>query len=134
MIRHRLFQDEEDLTRLAKGVAVVRAILGAAPLRSLVTRAMDPVLHTADWPALKDHVRKKARDIAHPSCSVRMGVDAMAALTPDLRVRGVEGVRVADASVMPAVTSGNLNAPCMMIGEKCAGGQSAAPEFAGAVA
>ena len=120
VIRHRLFEDEDDLTRLTKGIEVVRAIIEAAPLKALVTRAMDPVLHTAEGNRLKDHVRSKARDIAHPSCSVRMGVDASAALTPDLRVKGVEGVRVADASVMPSVTSGNLNAPCMMIGERCA--------------
>jgi choline dehydrogenase len=120
IIRHRLFADDDDLTRLAKGVAVVRAIVEAPPLTALVTRAMDPVLHTAVGDALKDHVRSKARDIAHPSCSVRMGIDDSAALMPDLRVKGVDGVRVADASVMPVVTSGNLNAPCMMIGEKCA--------------
>lgn len=120
VIRHRLFEDEDDLRRLTKGVEVVRSIIGAAPLNSLVTRAMDPVLNTAVGSVLQDHVRSKARDIAHPSCSVRMGVDATSALTFDLRVKGVEGVRVADASVMPVVTSGNLNAPCMMIGEKCA--------------
>ncbi|MEK7414637.1 MAG: GMC oxidoreductase, partial [Planctomycetota bacterium] len=120
VIRHRLFEDEDDLARLTKGVEVVRAIVEAAPLKSLVTRAMDQVLHTAAGKVLTDHVRSKARDIAHPSCSVRMGTDGNAALTPDLRVRGVEGVRVADASVMPVVTSGNLNAPCMMIGERCA--------------
>lgn len=120
VIRHRLFEDEDDLVRLARGVRVVRGILQSAPLKSLVTRAMDPILDTAVGDELRDHVRLKARDIAHPSCSARMGVDGTAALTPDLRVRGVEGVRVADASVMPVVTSGNLNAPCMMIGEKCA--------------
>ncbi|MBO9378857.1 choline dehydrogenase [Sphingomonas histidinilytica] len=120
VIRHRLFEDEDDLVRLTKGVQVVRSIMEAQPLKSLVTKAMDPVLHTAVGTQLKDHVRSKARDIAHPSCSVRMGVDADAALTPELRVKGIEGVRVADASVMPTVTSGNLNAPCMMIGDKCA--------------
>jgi choline dehydrogenase len=120
VIRHRLFEDEDDLVRLTKGVEVVREIVESAPLKSLVTRAIDPILHTAVGSELLTRVRMKARDIAHPSCSVRMGIDDNAALTPDLRVKGVEGVRVADASVMPVVTSGNLNAPCMMIGEKCA--------------
>lgn len=120
IIRHRLLDSDEDLIRLTKGVEVVRAIVDAAPLKPVVTRAMDPVLHSAVGDVLKAHVRSRARDIAHPSCTVRMGIDESAALTPDLRVKGVDGVRVADASVMPAVTSGNLNAPCMMIGEKCA--------------
>ena len=49
-----------------------------------------------------------------------MGPDAASVVDPKLRVRGVQNLRVADASIMPAVTSGNLNAPCMMIGEKAA--------------
>ena len=120
VIRHRILADEDDLDRLVKGVQIVRAIVEAAPLKPLVTRAMDPVLHSATGDELRNYVRSKARDTAHPSCSVRMGIDDSAAVTPDLQVKGVIGVRVADASIMPVVTSGNLNAPCMMIGEKCA--------------
>ena len=120
IIQHRLFADEDDLIRLVRGIEVVRAIVEAPPMAAIVTRPMDPFLHSATGNELKEYVRVHARDIAHPSCSVRMGSDINAALTPDLRVRGVDGVRVADASIMPVVTSGNLNAPCMMIGEKAA--------------
>jgi choline dehydrogenase len=56
----------------------------------------------------------------HQVGTCKMGIDRMAVTAPDLRVHGVDGLRVADASVMPAVTSGNTNAPTIMIGERCA--------------
>ena len=69
---------------------------------------------------LRDFVRRAASTIYHPSGTCKMGIDHMAVVDPDLRVYGVEGLRVADASIMPAITSGNTNAPSVMIGEKCA--------------
>jgi len=68
------------------------------------------------------HIRRKAESAYHPSCSCRMGADddPLAVVDGELRVRGTEGLRVVDASVMPAVVSGNLNAPTIMIGERAA--------------
>ena len=68
------------------------------------------------------HIRRKAESAYHPSCSCKMGADddPMAVVDGALRVRGTEGLRVVDASIMPAVVSGNLNAPTIMIGEKAA--------------
>jgi choline dehydrogenase len=66
------------------------------------------------------YVRATAESAYHPSCTCRMGSDAAAVVDPSCRVNGVEGLRVADASVMPSITSGNLNAPTMMIAEKAA--------------
>ncbi len=69
---------------------------------------------------VRDYIRNNAMTIWHPAGSCKMGRDAMAVVDPQLRVYGVENLRVADASVMPVVTSGNTHATCVMIGEKCA--------------
>ena len=67
---------------------------------------------------LRDYVRRTAITYHHQVGTCRMGVDELAVVDPELRVRGVEGLRVADASVMPEVTSGNTHAPTVMIGER----------------
>ena len=69
---------------------------------------------------LRDYVRRNAITYHHQVGTCKMGVDQLAVVDPELRVRGVEGLRVADASVMPVVTSGNTHAPTVMIGERAA--------------
>jgi choline dehydrogenase len=69
---------------------------------------------------VREFVRQRADSYHHQVGSCKMGVDNMAVVDPDLRVRGVERLRVADASVMPVVPSGNCNAGILMIAEKCA--------------
>ena len=65
-------------------------------------------------------MRNNAETTYHPVGTCKMGSDAMAVVDRELRVHGIEGLRVADASIMPTLTSGNTNAPSIMIGEKCA--------------
>ena len=65
-------------------------------------------------------VRNNAETTYHPVGTCKMGGDPMAVVDNELRVHGIQGLRVADASIMPTLTSGNTNAPCIMIGEKCA--------------
>ena len=65
-------------------------------------------------------MRNNAETTYHPVGTCKMGGDPMAVVDHELRVHGLKGLRVADASIMPTLTSGNTNAPCIMIGEKCA--------------
>jgi len=67
-----------------------------------------------------DWVRNNAETTYHPVGTCKMGSDPMAVVDQDLRVHGIQRLRIADASIMPTLTSGNTNAPSIMIGEKCA--------------
>ena len=104
-------------------------IAGAKLTRHLMKQpAMAPYLHTemfgthagltdADW---EGHIRARADTIYHPVGTCRMGIDPASVVDPQLRVRGIDGLRVVDASVMPRLISGNTNAPTIMIAERAA--------------
>ena len=119
-ISHRLFEKDDDLTTLVNGIRDVRKITGAAPLSDVVTHPIEPPWREVSDQDVRSYLRDNAGTIYHPSGTCRMGTDDDAVVAPDLSVLGLSHLRVADASIMPTVTSGNLNAPCMMIGEKAA--------------
>lgn len=97
-----------------------RSIMAQAPMRRYRPEEIKPGIASDDETALMRAAGDIGTTIFHPTCTVRMGADAAAPLDPALRLRGLAGLRVVDASAMPAITSGNTNAPTMMIAEKAA--------------
>jgi choline dehydrogenase-like flavoprotein len=109
----------EDMQGMMRGFRLVRRILDAPPFAPFkATEVYTADVQTSDDKAVEAAIRERADTIYHPVGTCRMGSDAGAVLDPQLRVRGVQGLRVVDCSVMPTLIGGNTNAPAMMIGEK----------------
>jgi choline dehydrogenase-like flavoprotein len=111
--------DRRDIEALKRGVRAMYRILQAPPMTAFEGRDRYPV-DLADDAALEALLRARSDTVYHPVGTARMGSDADAVCDPRLRVRGIEGLYVADASVMPRLIGGNTNAPTIMIGERCA--------------
>jgi choline dehydrogenase len=118
VIRPAYLTDEHDIDVLYQGVRIAREIFDAPALKevSLGEYAPGPELHTRD--EIRDYTRRTGGTIHHPVGTCKMGDDPNAVVDPRLRVHGIAGLRVIDASIMPTLTTGNTNAPAMMIGEK----------------
>jgi choline dehydrogenase len=112
--------EEADLEALTTAVELCREIGRQPALAEWAREELYPGLGITGGAELRHYVRRNAITYHHQVGSCRMGVDELAVVDPELRVRGVERLRVADASVMPEVTSGNTHAPAVMIGERAA--------------
>lgn len=112
------FADLHDRQVIVEGVKILREIARQAPFHDLWVEEMEPGAEVDSDEAIWDAVRHKGGTVFHCVGTCRMGSDGSAVVDPQLRVRGVDGLRVVDASVMPVVTSANTNAPSLMIGEK----------------
>jgi choline dehydrogenase len=105
---------------IVEGLKLCRRILARPEMAQYIESEFIPgpaVQSDAEW---LDFARRNGGTVFHPTSTCKMGIDAMAVVDPALRVRGIAGLRVADASIMPTVVSGNTNAAAIMIGEKCA--------------
>jgi choline dehydrogenase len=113
-------QDPEDLRLSIGGVRQARRTLAQPPLRRMIEREIFPGPGKDTDEALTEHAKKFVKTVYHPVGTARMGRegDARAVVTPDLKVKGVEGLRVADASVMPTIVSGNTNSTTLVIADK----------------
>ncbi len=113
---------EEDCRIAVEAMKVSRKIASMPALKPHILDEFDPGEHVRTDEQLLEHARNSATTIYHPSCTCKMGPadDPMAVVDHRLKVHGLDGLRIADASIMPDITSGNTNAPSIMIGEKCA--------------
>jgi choline dehydrogenase len=119
-IRHELYGDPRDLDDMVEAVKVVRRILQAPAFAKYVVSEQVPSEAIGTDEQLREIIPAISFRGEHASGTCRMGSDEKSVVDPQLRVRGVRGLRVVDASVMPSLTSGNTNAPVIMIGEKAA--------------
>jgi choline dehydrogenase len=119
-INLNIFSAEADIDTAIRGIAMARELYATEPQKSLIAREIMPGPQAASRDALAAYIRRMATTMAHPTGTCRMGNDSGAVLDAELKVRGVDGLRVADASVFPSIPGGNTNAPCIMVGEKAA--------------
>ena len=119
-VSHQALSNEQDVQTLIAGLKMIERLYETPALSSIVTRRMAPdvaLTSDKDWIS---YLRQSLNITWHAAGTCRMGSDADSVVDPKLRVRGVDGLRVVDASVMPTTTSGNTNAATIMIGEKAA--------------
>ncbi len=115
-----IFTEQADVDLAVEGIRRVRHIYAQEPQASLIRAEALPGAGVQSDKDIADHIRRTASTMQHPASSCRMGIDAEAVVDPELRVRGIEGLRVADASIFPSIPGGNTNAPTIMVGEKAA--------------
>jgi choline dehydrogenase-like flavoprotein len=118
LIECRLLENDADIETLTKGIWLVRNIMSAAPLKNWVDNEIKPGVDLTHNEQLRNYIRRNTELAYHPVGTCRMGIDSDAVVTPQLHVKGVDNLFVADASIMPDLISGNTNAVCMMIGFK----------------
>ena len=120
LIRPNYLATPLDQQTIVEGIRMARRICRHAPVAALITEEHAPgkTIPDEDFEGLLNWARDTATTIYHPTGTCKMGQDSMAVVDERLRVRGIDGLRVADASIMPVIVSGNTNAPAIMIGEK----------------
>ena len=120
LIDPAFFAEVDDMQRMVRGVRRMREILNQPALATLGGHELDYSAQAISDTEIEQFIRNYADTIYHPVGSCRMGPGAQDVLDAQLRVHGVQGLRVVDASVMPRIVSGNTNAPTIMIAEKAA--------------
>ena len=118
IIRPSYLSDENDVDVLCAGVQIARKIFAAPALKEVSLGEFAPGMAVRSRDEIRQYTRETGGTIHHPVGTCKMGEDPAAVVDPRLRVHGIAGLRVVDASIMPTLTTGNTNAPAIMIGEK----------------
>ena len=113
-----LLGTENDFAQLRRGIGAVRKLFATQPLAGLIANETRPGPHVSDDESLNAYLRANLRITQHPVGTCTMGVSEDAVVTPRLQVRGIDALRIVDASIMPTVPGGNINAAVIMIAEK----------------
>jgi choline dehydrogenase len=120
-IRFNFLSDTIDQRTMVDGFRLIRRLVEAKPLDELRGEEYSPGKHIASDDEILGWIRANAQTAYHPIGTCRMGpAGSKTVVDEKLKVHGLEGLRIADASIFPTMPSGNTNAPCIMVGEKCA--------------
>ncbi len=119
-IQMNYLQSSSDLQKVVVGVKLIRELFQQSAFDEFRGEEVAPGDNVQSDEAIESHIRASCTTLYHPVGTCKMGIDAMAVVDPELRVHGIKGLRVVDASIMPTLITGNTNAPAIMIGEKAA--------------
>jgi choline dehydrogenase len=119
-IRANYYADSRDMDVMVEGLKLARALAATKAFDAYRGTELHPGAAAKDDSALRAHIAKFTETLYHPVGTCKMGNDKLTVVDSELRVHGVEGLRVVDASIMPTVVGGNTNAPTIMIAEKAA--------------
>ena len=119
-IKYNFLSSQLDKDTLVAGVKFIRNLMKTEPMKEFVNDEIQPGFEISTDDDILEFIKNKAETVYHPSGTCKMGFDQSAVVDKNLKVHGIKGLRVADASIMPTLVSGNTNAVCMMIGERCA--------------
>ena len=122
LVSPHLLKDPDDMATMIAGQRFFREVLLTGPLGRRVEKVIAPAGPDLCDEAMAAHCRRFVKTNYHPASTARMGADGdpMAVLDARMRVRGIDGLRVADMSAVPNINAGNTNAPAMMLGDRCA--------------
>lgn len=113
--------EPSDMEAMLRGIKLARKIIRQPSMQAIIEQELLPsAKEDVSDDVLIKHIRKYAKTVYHPAGTCKMGIDSDAVVDPKLRVHGIEGLRICDASIMPNLVSGNTNAPTIMIAERCA--------------
>ena len=118
-IQFNYLQHQDDYKQTVECINIARKILSQNSMKPYAGKEIGPG-ENANEEIIEEYIRSKSETAYHPSCTLKMGKDKMAVVDQNLKILGLDNIRVADASVMPEITSGNLNAPTLMIAERAA--------------